>query len=111
MKTGQLLKANKAELLTRIRNLSNAVQAFSMKADMAPSVGGIYGGKVTDYPSITGYIVFKRPEQIPVIGLDPVVHITVPEMLSMGNDFDVSIPTRACSSKARTTRPPLLKTS
>jgi outer membrane lipoprotein-sorting protein len=90
-----LLKANKAELLTRIRNMSKAIQAFSMKADMAPSVGGIYGGKVTDYPTITGYILFKRPEQIRVIGLDPVVHSTILDMLSMGNDFEVSIPTKS----------------
>ncbi len=92
--TRPLLKATKEELLTRVRNFSAAIQSFSMKTDMAPSVGGIYGGKVTDYPTITGYILFKRPEQIRVIGLDPVVHSTILDMASSGNDFRVSIPTK-----------------
>jgi hypothetical protein len=89
-----LLKATKEELLTRVRNFAGAIQSFSMKTDMAPSVGGIYGGKVTDYPTITGYILFKRPEQIRVISLDPVVHSTILDMVSVGNDFKVSIPAK-----------------
>lgn len=89
-----LLKATKEDLLNRIRDFSGSIQCFAMKADMAPSVGSIYGGKVTDYPTITGYILFKHPEQIRVIGLDPVVHSTILDMTSVANNFRVSIPTK-----------------
>jgi hypothetical protein len=90
-----VLTANKQELLDRIHRLADPIQSFSLKVDMAPSVGGVFGGKVTDYPTIHGFILFRRPDQIRVIGLDPVVHSTILDMVSMGNDFRVSIPTKS----------------
>lgn len=62
---------------------------------MSPSVGGVFGGKVTDYPTIQGFILFRRPDQIRVLSLDPVVHSTVVDMVSTGNDFRVSIPAKS----------------
>lgn len=59
---------------------------------MSASVGKLYGGQVTDYPAITGYIFFMRPDDIRVIGLDLVIHSTAFDMASTGNDFKVSIP-------------------
>jgi hypothetical protein len=61
---------------------------------MSPSVGSLYGGQVTDYPTISGIVLFRRPADIRVIGLDPVVHGTAFDMLSMGNNFRVSIPAK-----------------
>jgi hypothetical protein len=89
-----LLKATKAELLAKIRNASEAIESFSMKVDLSPSVGMLYGGKVTDYPTISGYIFYRKPDQIRVVGLDPVVHGTAFDMLSKGNEFRVHIPSR-----------------
>lgn len=65
-----------------------------MKTDMSPSIGGIYGGQVTDYPTISGFIFFLRPDNIRVVGLDPVIHSTAFDMVSTGNDFRVSIPVK-----------------
>jgi hypothetical protein len=90
-----VLIANKQDLLERIHRLADPIQSFSLKVDMSPSVGGVFGGKVTDYPTIHGFILFRRPDQIRVIGLDPVVHSTILDMVSMGNDFRVSIPTKS----------------
>ncbi len=90
-----LLTANKQELLDIIHRLADPIHSFSIKVDMSPSVGGVFGGKVTDYPTIHGFILFRRPDQIRVIGLDPVVHSTILDMVSMGNDFRVSIPTKS----------------
>lgn len=61
---------------------------------MSASVGKLYGGQVTDYPAITGYIFFMRPDDIRVVGLDPVIHSTAFDMVSEGNDFHVSIPSK-----------------
>lgn len=61
---------------------------------MSASIGKLYGGKVTDYPAITGYIFFLRPDNIRVIGLDPVIHSTAFDMVSQGNDFRVSVPSK-----------------
>jgi outer membrane lipoprotein-sorting protein len=89
-----LLKATKDELIQRIHSVSDPIRSFTMKIDMAPSIGNLYGGKVTDYPEISGYILYRKPDEIRVIGLDPVVHSTAFDMLSKGNEFRVLIPSR-----------------
>jgi hypothetical protein len=89
-----ILTANKQELLERIHHIADPIKSFTLKVNMAPSVGAVFGGKVTDYPTIPGIILFRRPAQIRVIGLDPVVHSTIIDMVSMGNDYRVSIPTK-----------------
>jgi hypothetical protein len=68
------LTASRDELLERIHKVADPIQSFSLKVDMSPSVGGVFGGQVTDYPTIQGVILFRRPEHIRVVGLDPVVH-------------------------------------
>ena len=89
-----LLKATKEELIGRVHAVADPLHSFQMKVDMAPSVGSLYGGQVTDYPTITGIVLFQRASDIRVIGLDPVVHGTAFDMLSMGNEFRVSIPSK-----------------
>ncbi len=89
------LTAGKQELLDRIQRFANSINSFSLKVDMSPSVGAVFGGKVTDYPTIQGFIFFRRPDQIRVLGLDPVVHSTILDMVSVGNDFKFSIPTKS----------------
>jgi hypothetical protein len=88
------LTASRDELLERIHKVADPIQSFSLKVDMSPSVGGVFGGKVTDYPTIQGVILFRRPEHIRVVGLDPVVHSTILDMVSVGNDFHFSLPTK-----------------
>jgi len=87
-----LLKATKQDLINRVRAVADPLHSFQMKVDMSPSVGSLYNGQVTDYPTIDGIVIYRRPSDIRVIGLDPVVHGTAFDMLAMGNDFKVSIP-------------------
>lgn len=90
-----LLTATKDQLIREIHAISDPIQSFAAKVDMAPSVGSLYGGQVTDYATITAFILFQRPNSIRVIGQDPVIHSTIFDMVSVGNDFRVSIPTKS----------------
>jgi len=101
-----VLKATKEELIERIRNISDPIESFNLKVDMAPSVGNLYGGQVTDYTSIIGYILYRKPDQIRVIGLEPAIHNTTLDMVSMGNDFRVSIPLKSQFIEGRNDAPP-----
>jgi len=101
-----VLKATKEELIERIRNISDPIESFNLKVDMAPSVGNLYGGQVTDYTSIIGYILYRKPDQIRVIGLEPAIHGTAFDMVSMGNDFRVSIPLKSQFIEGRNDAPP-----
>ncbi len=90
-----LLTATKEELVERVHKIFDPIQAFSLRTDIAPSVGALYGGELTDYATIRGLILFKRPDNIRVVGLDPVVHsATVFDMVSVGREFRVSIPSK-----------------
>jgi hypothetical protein len=89
-----LLTASKDSLIQLIHQAWDPIQSFTIKADMAPSVGQLYGGQVTDYATITGFVLFRRPDDIRVIGQDPVIHSTLFDMVSTGNDFRVSLPTK-----------------
>jgi hypothetical protein len=100
-----VLKATKEELIERIRNISDPIESFNLKVDMAPSVGNLYGGQVTDY-TIIGYILYRKPDQIRVIGLEPAIHGTAFDMVSMGNDFRVSIPLKSQFIEGRNDAPP-----
>ncbi len=93
--TRPLLTATKQDLIQRIHAVSDPIVSFTMKAEMSPSVGSLYGGQITDYATITGYVLFLRPDDIRVIGQDPVIHSTVFDMVSIGNDFRVSIPLKS----------------
>ncbi|HWZ33705.1 MAG TPA: hypothetical protein VNX18_20330 [Bryobacteraceae bacterium] len=90
-----LLTATKDELIARIHRIADPIQSFNLRADMAPSVGSLYGGELTDYATIRAYLLFRKPDDIRVIGLDPIVHAkTIFDMLSSGNNFRVYIPSR-----------------
>ena len=89
------LTATKTELIERIHALFDPIQSFTLTADMSPSVGSLYGGELTDYATIRAFVLFRRPDDIRVIGLDPVIHSsTIFDMVSTGNNFRVSIPSK-----------------
>ncbi len=90
-----LLTAHKEELIDRIHQMSDRIQSFTMKTDMAASVGSLYSGAVKDYATIAGVLLYRRPDSIRIIGQDPVVHSTLFDMASIGNEFRLSIPSKS----------------
>jgi len=90
-----LLTATKEELVQRVRAVEEPIQSFSLRADISPSVGALYGGELTDYATIRASILYRKPDDIRIIGLDPVVHsATIFDMVSTGRDFRVWIPSK-----------------
>jgi len=89
-----VLSATKEQLIEQVRAFSAGINSFDMTADLSASVGEIHGGEVTDYASIRGYILFRRPDDIRIIGLDPVIRSKAFDMLSTGPTFQLLIPSR-----------------
>lgn len=100
-----LLSATKQELIDKLHQIYDPLVSFTMKADMSPSVGSLYGGQVTDYPTISGFVIFRKPEDIRVVGLDLVIHSTAFDMVSSGNEFRVSIPSKSQFIEGRNDAP------
>jgi len=92
--TRPLLTATKEELIQRVHEVADPIRFFTMTTDISPSVGGLYGGEVTDYATIRGYILFRKPDAIRIVGLDPVLHTKAVDMVSNGTEFRVYIPSK-----------------
>jgi len=75
-------------------NNSNAEKLKTLKAtvDIDSSVLEQKKNKVTDNPQISGYILVRKPEMLRMIGLVPVVHNHMFDMVSNGTNFSLALP-------------------
>jgi outer membrane lipoprotein-sorting protein len=89
-----LLTADKQTLLQRISAAYSAIQNLNATVDMVPALGSADKGKITEYKDVRAYILFRKPEQIRLIGLYPVVRNTAFDMVSDGEQFRLYIPSR-----------------
>lgn len=89
-----LLTANSAELLQKITDQYNAIQDFNTTVDMTPALGTAEKSEITEYKDVRGYILFRKPGSIRIIGLFPVLRNTAFDMVSDGADFKLYVPSK-----------------
>ena len=89
-----LISATRDELIERVHRIADPLQSFDMRMEMSPSVGSLYVGEVKDYATLGGYILFKKPDDIRVLGLDPMIGSTVFDMTSFADTFRIHIPSK-----------------
>jgi hypothetical protein len=68
------------------------IRDFNATVDMTPSLGSAEKNKITEYKDVTAHILFRRPAEIRILGLYPMVGGTAFDMVSNGSDFKLSIP-------------------
>ncbi len=86
-----LLNATREELNTRLVNLYNAINSFQATVQMTPSVGSVYQGKINDLVDVHAFVLFRKPNDIRIIGQAPVVRTSLFDMASTGDHFGVYI--------------------
>ncbi|MDQ6665278.1 MAG: hypothetical protein M3Z23_12890 [Acidobacteriota bacterium] len=91
-----LLSATREELAKRISDRYRQVKSFSATVDMTPSVGSVYKGSITEYrvADVLAYILFRKPDEVRIIGKTPVVRSTAFDMASDGTDFRLYLPAK-----------------
>ena len=92
--TQPLLTADRQTLLDSITRQFEAVRDFSAEVDMVPALGTAEKSKITEYKDVRAYILFRRPAEIRLIGLYPVVRTKAFDMVSNGLDFKLYVPSR-----------------
>ncbi len=92
LSTAALKEATLEELVSRINSNAGALQTLNAKVDMDYTVGGRKKGHVTRYKEISGTILLRKPAALRIIGLVPVVHNRMFDMVSDGTSFQISIP-------------------
>lgn len=89
-----LLVADQASLVESIATHYNAVHDFSATVDMTPALGTAEKSQITEYKDVTGYILFRKPALIHIIGLYPIIRSKAFDMASNGTSFELYIPSR-----------------
>jgi hypothetical protein len=80
------------QLVAAVNKQSASIQSLKATVTIQVSVGGARKGKVTDYTSLSGYILLRGPEMLRVLGMLPVVHTPAFDLASDGQNFTLTIP-------------------
>jgi outer membrane lipoprotein-sorting protein len=86
------LSASAGELIARVNAQSERIRTMTAKVDFAPTAGSVYSGVIQEYHDVRGFILFKKPSMIRIIGQAPVVRTNIFDMVSEGEEFRLSIP-------------------
>ena len=86
--------ATLAELVNYIDQEASAIKTLNATVDIDTTVGGAKKGKVTEFQQIRGYILVRKPAQLRMIGLFPVVRNRAFDMVSDADGFKLSIPSK-----------------
>lgn len=87
-----LLTASKEELIQRIHSIFDPIESFIMRADLSPSVIGPTKQSITDYATVGAYVLFRRPDELRILGQDPLIGSTIFDMVSSGQEFRLYLP-------------------
>jgi hypothetical protein len=101
-KTVTLLTADRATLRDVIVRQYEAIRDFNATVDLVPALGSAEKSKITEYKDVRGYILFRRPASIRIIGLFPVMRTKAFDMVSTGPDSSCTSRPRTGSSSAPT---------
>jgi len=89
-----LLVADRQSLVDAIARQYDAIRDLNIEVNMIPALGTTEKNKVTEYKDVRAYILFRKPADIRIIGLYPVVRNKAFDMVSNGTDFKLFIPAR-----------------
>jgi len=81
-------------LLAAIGKQYDSIRNFSATVDMVPALGSTEKNHITEYKDVRAYIRFRKPSDIRLIGLTPVIRTTMFDMVSDGADFKLYIPSK-----------------
>jgi hypothetical protein len=87
-----LKESSQQGLIDSINQQYQRIQSLKATVDIDTSAGGIKKGQVTDYKEIRGYVLARKPAELHMIGLMPIVRTTAFDMVSTGDQFKLWIP-------------------
>jgi hypothetical protein len=90
----QLLTADRQALIDTIVRQWDAVHDFNAEIDMVPALGTAEKSKITEYKDVRAYILFRKPSDIRLIGLYPVVRNKAFDMVANGDQFKLYVPSK-----------------
>lgn len=84
--------ASPTELVDRLNKQWNALQSLNATVEMQATVIKSQQGVSSEYPSIRGIILLRKPDMLRVFGRAPVIGTRILDMVSDGKTFTLWIP-------------------
>jgi outer membrane lipoprotein-sorting protein len=92
--TQTLQVVGRDSLLEALNRQYRAIHDFNATVDMVPALGSAEKSRITEYKDVRGYVLFRKPAAIRMIGLYPVVRSKAFDMASAGAGFKLYVPSR-----------------
>jgi outer membrane lipoprotein-sorting protein len=89
-----VLESTREELTEKYNAIAQTVKSLNATVQLKPTAGSKYSGLIEEYHEVKAFLLAERPAKIRVIGQAPVIGKTVFDMVSDGETFRVSIPTK-----------------
>ena len=89
-----VMSTSLAQLIHQVNTQFDAIQTMRATVEISATTGGSLQGKVTESPSFSGYIFLRKPEDLRVILLVPVLRNQAMDMVSDGKNWKLWIPPR-----------------
>ena len=81
-------------LIDELDQRYDSIQTMSATVEITASTGGGKTGEVKEFPAFSGYIFLRKPEELRVLLLVPVLRSKALDMVSDGKSFKLLIPPR-----------------
>ena len=83
-----------SQLVSEMQGRADAIQTATMTVEITAATGGGATGEVKTFPSFSGYIFLRKPAELRVLLLVPVLRSKAMDMVSDGKTFTLYIPPR-----------------
>ncbi len=87
-----VLDASRSELIEGLEEISRSISTLRATVNITATVGALTTGEETTYRETQGFIVVERPSRIRMRGVAPLALVTVFDMWSDGETFQVNVP-------------------
>lgn len=91
---GPAQTATRDQLVERYNRQADAIQTVNAGVAMKLISGSAYSGVIEQYHEVNGFVLAARPSNIRVIGQAPVIGKNIFDMVSDGQTFEISIPSK-----------------
>ncbi|MGH9595689.1 MAG: hypothetical protein ACRD3K_02720, partial [Edaphobacter sp.] len=80
------------QLLKQVDTRFNAIQTLNAAVEVTFTTGGGLQGKETQYPSFSGFVFIRKPEDLRILLRLPVLGSQAFDMVSSGNNWKFWVP-------------------
>ena len=89
------MSATLDQLLTQVDSRFNEIQTINATVEIVASEGGARQGQIKEFPSFSGYIFLRKPENLRVLMRVPILGSQALDMVSDGKTWKLWVPRRS----------------